>query len=59
VELTLALAEAVFSILAAVFAIMVVSEIDRQQIASAELMATTTEDRPPLPPFQFDAATPT
>jgi len=48
------------SIVAAFFAIQVVNEIDKQQIASAQLMGATTEaNRPPLPPFQFGAATPT
>jgi hypothetical protein len=59
VELALSSASSVLSILAAIFAMMVVNEIDRQQSASAELLATDTEaDRPPLPPFQFDAVTP-
>ncbi len=60
VDLALGSASAILSILAAVFAIMVVGEIDRQQTESSRLIPQFSTSQPPLPPNQNwnDAAQP-
>lgn len=50
VELTLSAASSVLSILAAIFAIMVVNEIDKQQIESSKLIPAQLISQTPPPP---------
>lgn len=58
-DLTLGVATSVLDIIAAVFAILVVTEIDKQQTASAELIRPGNETLlPPMPPYAFGPVTP-
>lgn len=58
VELILGVSTSVLDIISAIFAIRVVSEIDKQQTASAELLGPNKTPQPPMPPYEFEPATP-